>query len=255
MIGRRGLKHSVYSISAIGLLLAGCAQTPMGPTVQVMPGPGKTFDAFNTDQAMCKGYASNAVQGQADAANQNAVGAAALTTVIGAGLGAAVGAAAGNAGAGAAIGAGAGGATGAGIGAQNSSIAQMGIQQQYDYAFSQCMYSKGELVPGYAPIASAPQPAPMRAVSAPDPNVRAAQAELIRLHYLSGSADGVFGPMTSNAIRAFEQAHGMPVDGAISPPLLARLQSTPTGNGAAMAAPPTTAAAPAGWVAPTTQTP
>jgi hypothetical protein len=251
MMAQRGFKKAACSISAIGLLLAGCAQTPMGPTVQVMPGPGKTFDAFNADQITCKGYAANAVQGQADAANQQAVGAAALTTVIGAGLGAAVGAAAGNAGAGAAIGAGAGGATGAGIGAQNSSMTQMSIQQQYDNAFAQCMYSKGEQVPGYAPIASAP--APVHVMSGPDPMVRATQMELIRLHYLNGGADGAFGPMTSNAIRSFEQVSGLPVDGSVSPRLLARLQSTPTGNGAAAAAPPTTASAPpAGWVQPTT---
>lgn len=46
--------------------LSGCAMTPMGPTVQVMPGPGKTFDAFQTDNNSCKFYAADAVKGQAD---------------------------------------------------------------------------------------------------------------------------------------------------------------------------------------------
>jgi len=252
MIGERIGKKTVCKVSAIALLLAGCAQTPMGPTVNVMPGPGKPFDVFAADQATCKGYAQNAVQGQADAANNQAVGTGVVGTLVGAGLGAAIGAAAGNAGAGAAIGAGAGAATGGGIGAQNNSMAQMSIQQQYDNAYSQCMYSHGDQVPGYAPIATAAPPP--RMMSGPDPAlVRATQNELIRLQYLTGGADGAMGPMTSNAIRSYERASGLPVDGAVSPSLLARLQSTPSGAGAA-AAQPTNASAPAGWVQPKTQT-
>ena len=41
----------------LSLLVSGGAQTPMGPTVQVMPGPGKSFDAFNYDQSGCRQYA------------------------------------------------------------------------------------------------------------------------------------------------------------------------------------------------------
>ncbi len=244
MIARRIFDNTLCGLSAIGLLLAGCAQPPMGPTVNVMPGPGKTYDAFQSDQATCRGYASNAVQGQAEAANNQAVGGAAVSTLVGAGLGAAIGAAAGNAGAGAAIGAGAGAAPGSPGGAQNSQMAQMSIQQQYDNTYSQCMYTRGNQVPGYAPIASAPPPP--RVMSGPDPLVRSTQAELIRLHYLNGGADGAMGPMTSGAIRSFEQANAMPVDGAVSQRLLARLQATPTASAA-----PTNAAAPAGWVQPT----
>jgi len=138
----------VKSLAAIGVLatLAGCAAPPMGPMVQVLAGPGKTFDAFQYDQANCKAYASDQVRGQAEVANQRAVGAGVLTTVAGAGLGALVGSAYGAAGAGAAIGAAAGVGTGAAIGAGSSSNAQMGIQQQYDNAYASCMYSKGNQV-------------------------------------------------------------------------------------------------------------
>ena len=129
-------------------LLAGCATTPMGPTVQVMPGRSKSFDAFQTDQLVCKNFAEQQVQGQAEAANQRAVGGAVLTTVLGAGLGAATGAAFGNAGAGAAIGAAAGAGGGSLYGANASSGAQLTIQQQYDNAFAQCMYSKGNQAAG-----------------------------------------------------------------------------------------------------------
>ncbi|MHB1619506.1 MAG: hypothetical protein ACYCTY_05910 [Sulfuricella sp.] len=31
---------------AFGVALAGCASTPVGPSVAVMPGPGKPFDQF-----------------------------------------------------------------------------------------------------------------------------------------------------------------------------------------------------------------
>ena len=135
------------------LLLAACAQTPMGPTVQVMPGPDKPFDAFQYDQSVCKQFAQQAVAGQADNANARGIGAAALTTVLGAGLGAAIGG-----GRGAAIGAASGAGVGTGIGASSSSNAQYSIQQQYNNAYAQCMYSKGNAVSGYAPAMMQPPP-------------------------------------------------------------------------------------------------
>jgi hypothetical protein len=223
----RGLNVAGLSgVVGLGLLLAGCAQTPMGPTVQVMPGPGKSFDAFQYDQMSCKQFAEQSVAGQAQSANNQAVGAAALTTVLGAGLGAATGSAwRHGAGTGAAIGAGAGAATGAAVGAGMSQNAQMGIQQQYDNAFAQCMYSKGEMVPGYGPMMVNAPPPPSYG---PDPGLtRAVQAQLIRLGYMRGPADGVAGPQTSQAISQYESVSGLPVDGMPSPPLLARLQSTP----------------------------
>jgi hypothetical protein len=250
MIARSVSRKALCGISAIGLLLSGCAQTPLGPTVQVMPGQGKSFDTFQADQANCKGYAADQVRGQADASNQRAVGAALLTTALGAGLGAAAGGFSGAAGSGAAIGAAGGSVVGAGIGAQNSSNDQLNIQQQYDNAFAQCMYAKGEMVPGFTPIVAAPAP---RVATGPDPVlVRGTQTELIRLHYLNDTADGAMGPRTSAAIRTYQQASGLPADGSVSQSLLARLQSTPSSAGVAPASAPATAQAP-GWVAPTTQ--
>ena len=212
------LKAGVSGVAALGLL-AGCAQTPLGPTVQVMPGPGKSFDAFNFDQAGCKQYAEGSVSGQAQNANTRAVGAAAIGTVLGAGLGAAVGG-----GSGAAIGAGSGAVVGTGVGMGSSANQQYGIQQQYDNAYAQCMYSKGNMVPGYGPMmVNTPPPPPV-----PDTNItRAVQAQLIRLGYLHGAADGVVGPNTAAAISQYESVSGMPVDGTPSPMLLQRLQATP----------------------------
>src|SRR5215471_3114001 len=81
------MKAGVSGVAVLALLLSGCAQTPMGPTVQVMPGPGKSFEAFTYDQAGCKQFAEAMVAGQAQNANNRAVGAAAIGTVLGAGLG------------------------------------------------------------------------------------------------------------------------------------------------------------------------
>src|SRR4051794_16632713 len=48
----RGLKSAgIAGVVVSGLLLSGCAQTPLGPTVQVMPGPGKSFETFTYEQA------------------------------------------------------------------------------------------------------------------------------------------------------------------------------------------------------------
>ncbi len=222
----RGSSFSgTFGLLTAGALLAACAQTPMGPMVNVMPGPGKSFDDFQTDQMVCKSFATNAVQGQAEAANKQAVVGGALSTLVGAGLGAGIGAAAGNAGAGAAIGAGSGAVLGGGFGAQGSAMRGGGIQAQYDNAFAQCMYTKGNQVPGFTPV-NAPPPPPVAYGPGPDSLVGAVQAELIRLRYLPPPADGMMGPRTSSAISSFEQARGLPVDGVPSPQLLAQLRAT-----------------------------
>ena len=145
--------QSVAGVIAASLLLGACAHEPLGPRVQVMPGQGKPFEVFQQDQAVCESYANQQVGGQAREANNRAVGAAVLGTVLGAGLGAAAGG-----GQGAAIGAGAGALAGTAYGANGSQYEQGGIQRQYDIAYTQCMYSRGNQVPGYrgAPRGYAP---------------------------------------------------------------------------------------------------
>jgi len=128
------------------LLLDGCAQTPLGPTVAVMPAPGKPFDVFASDQAICKQFADSQVAGGAQAANNQQVGTAVLGTLLGAGLGAAIGG-----GRGAAIGAASGALGGTAVGAAPASQANMSLQQRYDIAYAQCMYTRGNQVPGFVP--------------------------------------------------------------------------------------------------------
>ena len=147
-------KGTAVALSS-ALLLSACATQPMGPTVQVMPAVGKPFQMFQQEQADCKGYAQTQVQGQADSANNKAVGSALLGAALGAGLGAAVGG-----GHGAGVGAAAGGVVGTGVGADGANNAQQSIQVQYDNAYSTCMYSKGNQVPGMAPAVAAALPPP-----------------------------------------------------------------------------------------------
>ena len=145
------------------LALAGCAVAPPpGPSVMVMPGQGKSFEAFQADDATCRQFASQQTGiAPADAANQSLIGSAAVGTVLGAATGAAIGAAVGNPAAGAAIGAGSGLALGtaSGIGAAQYSGAS--VQQRYDVGYVQCMSAKGESVPQMpvAQTAYAPPPA------------------------------------------------------------------------------------------------
>lgn len=134
--------------SSLGtLLLAGCAQTPMGPTIPVMPGPNTSFSQFQNDQAVCRNFADQAVRDQAQGANLRGLGTAALTTALGAGLGAAIGG-----GQGAGIGAAAGALGGTGLTARNTSNANTSIQAQYNNAFASCMFSLGNSVPSIGPM-------------------------------------------------------------------------------------------------------
>jgi len=121
------------------MLLVGCQTMPMGPSVAVMPAQGKPFDLFQREDQQCRDYAANSVGPGAQASNNSAVG----TAVIGAVVGTAVGALAHNAGAGAAVGL----AGGTMVGAGNAQQSSYSLQQRYDIAYEQCMYSNGNQLP------------------------------------------------------------------------------------------------------------
>ena len=143
---------------AVLLLLGGCVTQPTGPSVAVMPSPHKPFEVFREDQAICKEYASQQVAGQSQMGNNQQVLTGVAGTVLGAGLGAAIGG-----GRGAAIGAGAGALGGTAVGASQAERTTMSVQQRYNIAYEQCMYSRGNQVPGYvqpAPQGYAPPPPP-----------------------------------------------------------------------------------------------
>jgi hypothetical protein len=134
-----------------GGVISGCATMPTGPSVTVLPGSGKSFEAFQSDDSICRQWAQQQIgTSPENAANQNLAGGAALGTLIGAGLGAAIGAAYGNAGAGAAIGAASGLVGGTAMATGPAYAAGSEVQRRYDVAYQQCMYAKGNQVPGVA---------------------------------------------------------------------------------------------------------
>lgn len=157
MTKTRTTTRIILVTTAVAALVSGCVTPPMGPTIPVMPGPNKSFEAFQQDQNVCENYASQSVAGQAEAANNAAVGTGILGTALGAGLGAAVGG-----GRGAAIGAASGAVVGTAVGANQSAGAQYTLQQRYDISFAQCMASKGNKVPhgGRGPRPYPPPPPP-----------------------------------------------------------------------------------------------
>ena len=141
------------SMSALGvvsvLALSACAVAPpQGPNVMALPSQGKSFEAFQQEDGMCRGFASQQTGGAsaAAAANNNTVGSAVAGTALGAGVGAALGSVGGAMGAGAAIGGATGLLAGSAIGAGNAQAAGGNLQARYDTAYTQCMYSRGNTV-------------------------------------------------------------------------------------------------------------
>ena len=133
-----------------GMLVAGCATVPTGPNVMVLPGPQKSFEQFQADQMSCQQYAQASIGGasaQQNAAN-SAVGSAAVGTLLGAAAGAIIGSATGQAGQGAAIGAGTGLLFGSAAGSNAYGYSYYEAQRRYDMAYAQCMYARGNQLPG-----------------------------------------------------------------------------------------------------------
>ena len=144
--------------AALAMALAGCASIPTGPNVAVMPGPGKPFDQFQADNAICRDFAQQQIGADPNkVAREQVITGAAAGAVIGAASGALMGhgheSAEAMAGAGVIVG------SAAGANAANASTTT--LQRRYDIAYQQCMYAKGNLVPGFpAPRYIAPPPPP-----------------------------------------------------------------------------------------------
>ena len=152
----------------VALAASGCASVPTGPSVMVMPGSGKTFEAFQVDDAVCRQWAAQQTGTTTNkAATESTVGGAAIGTLVGAAAGAALGAAAGNPAIGAAAGAGVGLLGGTAIGASRADAYGGSVQHRYDMSYTQCMYAKGNQVP--MARGSRSQPPAYSATPAPPP--------------------------------------------------------------------------------------
>jgi hypothetical protein len=114
-----------------------------------MPRDGKPFEVFKKEDQECREFAQNSVQD----GNAAALKAGAISAATGAAIGAAAGAmyqggSGPNVGTGAAIGM----VGGAAVGAMGASNKETQAQTQYNTAYQQCMYAKGNQVPGFKPV-------------------------------------------------------------------------------------------------------
>jgi hypothetical protein len=142
------LRGPVPAVLVVALLVSGCATVPTGPSVMVLPGTGKSFEQFQTDDAVCRQWAAQQTGTTAQkAATGSTVSGAVIGTVVGAAAGAALGAAAGNPAVGAAAGAGVGLLGGTAVGASRADAYGGSVQRRYDQSYIQCMYAKGNQVP------------------------------------------------------------------------------------------------------------
>ncbi len=165
------MKLTYRSLASL-LFVGACTSVPSGPSVMALPGTGKNFEQFRSDDVLCRQFALNQT-GNAST-DQVATDAGLRSAAVGTAVGAVAGAVIGGRDA-AGVGAGTGLLVGsmAGVGAAQSSA--HGTQRQYDNAYVQCMYAKGERVPvsgALAPsrsAASAISPTPAGASLPPPP--------------------------------------------------------------------------------------
>ena len=137
------MKRAVLTLAIISSLAA-CVSAPTGPTIAIMPREGKPFEVFQQDDQQCREFAVNAIKDTSNAALKEGATSAAIGAALGAAAGAVIqGGSSQNIGTGAGIGL----LGGAAMGAMNSSGKQNQAQVQYNIAYQQCMYSKGNQVP------------------------------------------------------------------------------------------------------------
>ncbi len=78
------MKYSILTLAVLGSL-AGCATIPNGPSVAVMPAPGKSFEQFNVEDDVCRQFAQKSIGTSAnDAATDSEIKSIAVGTAIGA---------------------------------------------------------------------------------------------------------------------------------------------------------------------------
>lgn len=149
----------VLASATVAAVVAGCASAPLAPRVAVMPAPGKPFEQFVAEERICRQYAEQSVGGSTEAFENAAVGNAVVGTAVGALAGAAIGGREG-----AAVGAGSGLIVGTASGSGRAGYIERDAQRRYDIAYQQCMYAKGNQIPGHyvqqPPARSATYPPP-----------------------------------------------------------------------------------------------
>lgn len=154
------MNRRVFGLAVLCALASGCATVPAGPHVAVMPAPGKPFDLFVADDTVCRQFAEQQTGTSPQGAmTQSVVGGSAAGAALGAAAGTAIGSLSGQPGAGAIVGAGTGLMAGSATGVAAGSGSSWEVQRRYDVAYQQCMYAKGNQIPGM-PAVAAPPPLP-----------------------------------------------------------------------------------------------
>jgi hypothetical protein len=149
---KRFIRITVLMTSLLATLVA-CVPAPTGPTIAVMPREGKPFEVFQQEDQQCRGFAANSIKDSSNAALKDAATSAAVAAALGAAAGAVIG---GGSHTNVGTGAGVGLLGGSAIGAMNASGKESQAQTQYNIAYQQCMYSKGNQVPSYPARSSGP---------------------------------------------------------------------------------------------------
>lgn len=141
------MRYSIFAAAFLGTL-AGCAATmPNGPSVAVMPAPGKPFDLFVAEERECRQFAQQSI---GVSVNQAATDTEVKNIAAGTAIGAVAGAIGGGH-EGASTGAAVGLLSGAAIGSGEARYSGHEAQRRYDIAYEQCMYAKGNPLPqGYS---------------------------------------------------------------------------------------------------------
>lgn len=134
----------ISAASAPIMILAGCVPAVMAPSVVATPGPGKSPADYAADHSACAALADQQLAPAKNAANNQIFGTALLGAALGGGGTAAAGGSNGDVAANAA-------GNGLSAGAATAQTAQATLQRQYDFDYAQCMYAKGNIVPGFAP--------------------------------------------------------------------------------------------------------
>ena len=131
-----------YRITAAGfalVVLAGCVtQRPTGPTVSVMPAPGKPIRRVLWKTSSAASMRARWIASESGDTSGNFAGSAVAGTAIGAVAGKLIGGDQG-----ASVGAGMGFLAGSSQGASQAEYSTRSAQWRYDNAYKQCMYAKG----------------------------------------------------------------------------------------------------------------
>jgi hypothetical protein len=80
------MKRPAFALLASLTCVSACTIAPTAPSVMALPGTGKTFDQFRTDDGSCRQFASEQVGGVSanQAATTSVIGSAAVGTALGA---------------------------------------------------------------------------------------------------------------------------------------------------------------------------